>query len=50
MDEKQKKKLIWQLPFLALLIVGTVLIISHQRSMPYRQSSDFVFGTTYKIV
>lgn len=50
MDEKQKKKLIWQLPFLALLIVGTVLIISHQRSMPYRQVSDFVFGTTYKVI
>lgn len=49
MDEKQKKKLIWQLPFLALLIVGTVLIISHQRSIPYRQVSDFVFGTTYKV-
>ena len=50
MDEKQKKKLIWQLPFLVLLIVGTVLIISRQHSMPYRQVSDFVFGTTYKVV
>jgi len=50
MDEKQKKKLIWQLPFLAMLIVGTVMIISHQRSMPYRQVSDFVFGTTYKVI
>ena len=39
----------WQLPFLVLLIVGTVLIISHQRSMPYRQVSDFVFSTTYKV-
>ena len=46
----RNKKLIWQLPFLVLLIVGTVLIISHQRSMPYRQASDFVFGTAYKIV
>ncbi len=50
MDEKQKKKLMWQLPFLMLLIVGTVLIISHQQSTPYRQANDFVFGTTYKIV
>ena len=50
MDEKQKKKLIWQLPFLALLIVGTVMIISHQHSMPYRQVSDFIFGTTYKVI
>ena len=46
MDEKQKKKLMWQLPFLMLLIVGTVLIISHQQSTPYRQANDFVFGTT----
>ena len=50
MDKKQKKKLIWQLPFLALLIIGTVMIISRQHSMPYRQVSDFVFGTTYKVV
>ena len=50
MDEKQKKKLMWQLPFLMMLIVGTVLIISHQQSTPYRQANDFVFGTTYKIV
>ena len=50
MDEKQKKKLMWQLPFLMLLIVGTALIISHQQSTPYRQANDFVFGTTYKIV
>jgi thiamine biosynthesis lipoprotein len=33
-----------------LLIVGRVLIISHQQSTPYRQANDFVFGTTYKIV
>ena len=50
MEDKQKKKLMWQLPFLMLLIVGTVLIISHQQSTPYRQANDFVFGTTYKIV
>lgn len=50
MDERQKKKLIWQLPFLVLLIIGTVLIISQQQSTPYRQASDMVFGTTYKIV
>ena len=50
MDKKQKKKLMWQLPFLALLIIGTVMIISRQHSMPYRQVSDFVFGTTYKVV
>ena len=44
-----KKKLIWQLPFLILLIVGTVLIIRQQQSMPYQKNSDFIFGTTYNI-
>ncbi len=44
-----KKKLIWQLPFLTLLIVGTVLIIHQQQSMPYHQNSGMIFGTTYHI-
>ena len=50
MEKSQRRKWMWQLPFLVLLIVGTVLIISHQRSMPYHQVSDFVFGTTYKVI
>ena len=50
MEERQKKKLMWQIPFLILLIVGTVLIVRQQQSLPYQQSSDFIFGTTYKIV
>ena len=45
-----KKKLVWQLPFLILLIVGTVLIIRQQRSMPYMRSEGFIFGTTYHII
>ena len=50
MEERQKKKLMWQIPFLILLIVGTVLIVRQQHSQPYQQSSDFIFGTAYKIV
>ncbi len=49
MDEKQKKRLLWQLPFLTLLIVGTVLIIRQQQKMPYQKYSDFVFGTTFTV-
>ena len=49
MDEKQKKKLMWQLPFLAVLIVGTVLIISQQRTMPYQHDRGFIFGTVYSV-
>ena len=49
MDEKQKKRLIWQLPFLTLLVVGTVLIIRQQQAIPYQKNADFIFGTSYHI-
>ena len=44
-----KKKWIWQFPFLLLSIVGTVLIIRQQRAMPYQMNSGMVFGTVYNI-
>ena len=44
-----KKKLIWQLPFLALLIIGTVLIIRQQQSTPFMKHEGIIFGTTYHI-
>ena len=43
------RKLLWQLPFLVLLIVGTVLIIRQQRSTPYQKSADFIFGTSFHV-
>ncbi len=49
MDNKKKKQLKWQLPFLILLIIGTALIIRQQQSMPYQHDSGFVFGTVYNI-
>ena len=45
----KKKKLIWQVPFLAVLIIATVLIIRQQRSTPYQHDEGFVFGTIYHI-
>ena len=45
----KRKKLIWQIPFLLLLIVGTVLIIKQQRSMPYQHDEGLIFGTIYHI-
>ena len=42
-----KKKLIWQLPFLALLIIGTVVILKKQP--PFLTNEGIVFGTVYKI-
>lgn len=48
MSDKQKK-LRWQLPFLALLIVGTIIILGKQDRSPYRTNQGMVFGTVYKI-
>ena len=45
----KNKKLLWQLPFLVLLIVGTVLIIHQQRNAPFQHNEGFVFGTSYHI-
>ena len=42
-----KKKLIWQIPFLALLIIGTVVIL--KKHPPFRTNEGLVFGTIYKI-
>lgn len=42
-----KKKLAWQLPFLIILIVGTIVILKKQP--PFRTDEGFVFGTVYKI-
>ena len=43
------KKRILQLAFLAFLIIGTVLIIKHQRNMPYQENQGAVFGTFYHV-
>ena len=42
-----QRNLKWQLPFLAILIIGTVLILRKQA--PYQTDEGFVFGTVYKI-
>ena len=49
MDERKKKKLIWQVPFLILLIVGSVIIIRQQHSIPYQHDEGFIFGTIYHV-
>lgn len=50
MQQVKNTKLLWQLPFLMLLIVGTVLILRQQHNTPYRKSADKVFGTFYHVV
>lgn len=49
MSAMNKKRMAWQLPFLALLIIGTVLIIGRQRSMAYQHDTGFIFGTVYHV-
>ena len=49
MNEQQKRRLMWQVPFLAILIIGTILIIRQQRNTPYQRCSGFIFGTTYSV-
>ena len=49
MTNNRNKRLIWQIPFLVLLIVGTVLIIRQQQSTPYQKNAGLIFGTTYSV-
>ena len=45
----RNKRLLWQIPFLILLITGTILIIRQQHNMPYQKCAGTIFGTTYHI-
>ena len=45
----KNKKLIWQVPFLIVLIIGTIIIIRQQHDTPYQKDTGFVFGTVYHI-
>lgn len=49
MDQKQKKRLLWQIPFLIALIGGTVWVIENQHDMPYQNNKGMIFGTVYEI-
>lgn len=46
---KRNRRLAWQIPFLLLLIVGTVIIIRQQRNTPYQHNEGFIFGTVYHV-
>ena len=49
MEERKKKNLVWQIPFLLFLVAGTLFIVRQQRSTPYQKDSGFVFGTVYNV-
>lgn len=44
-----KKKLYWQVPFLLVLIIGSIVIVRRQHAMPYQHNKGFIFGTVYNI-
>ena len=44
-----KKRLIWQIPFLLFLVIGTVIIINQQKNINYQHDEGFIFGTIYHI-
>lgn len=47
---ENKRKLYWQLPFLVLLIAGTIYAIRTQSdSIPFQQEEGAVFGTFYHV-
>lgn len=46
---KKRGNLLWQLPFLTILIIGTVLIIREQQTLPYQHHRGFIFGTEYSV-
>ena len=46
----RKRRLLWQIPFLLLLIIGTIYIIKQQQDTPYQHDSGTVFGTRYSII
>lgn len=45
----KKKKLIWQIPFLLILIIGSIFVIHQQRNTPFQKDEGMVFGTIYHI-
>lgn len=45
----KNKKLLWQLPFLIFLVIGTVYIISNQKDVAFQDNKGRVFGTFYQI-
>ena len=45
----KNKKLYWQIPFLLVLLIGSIIIVRCQHDMPYQHNTGFIFGTVYHI-
>ncbi len=48
-EKNRRKQLLWQIPLLVFLVLGTFFIVRQQRSLPYQNDKGFVFGTMYSI-
>lgn len=48
-EKKSNKKLLWQMPFLLLFIIVTLLVVHHQHDAPYQHDTGFIFGTVYNV-
>lgn len=46
----KKKSLLWQIPLLLLLIVGSVVIVRQHNNQPYQRDEGFIFGTVYHAI
>ena len=46
---KEHRKLFWQVPFLLLLIIGTIYVIRQHADRPYQHHTGKIFGTFYNI-
>lgn len=49
METKGKRKRIWQVVFLLLLVIGSILIIRQQHNLPYQHNEGLIFGTVYHV-
>ncbi|MBO5187097.1 MAG: FAD:protein FMN transferase [Prevotella sp.] len=47
--KNNNRKLVWQLPFLTFLVIGSILIVRQQHNMPFQHDNGFIFGTVYDI-
>ena len=45
----KNKQMRWQLPFLILLIIGTIFILRRHSNPPYQNNKGRIFGTLYNI-
>ena len=46
---RMKRKLLWQIPLLLFLVIGTIYIARQERNKPFQHNEGRIFGTTYHL-